>query len=252
MDNDNLNLMDTITEYIKSQDAFPVDFEAFWQWCGYSSKQKAEQMLHKNFAESTDFNFNLKVKVQQEGKRSVKRNIKTYRLSIDCAKSFAMLAQTEKGREVRLYFLECEKQLQALTSKKGKLEILRESVQTLIDHEERITDLEQERERARDYLEQVNQDPAEALFVDTRRALDHIIKSYSLANGVEPEVVYATFYRQFSLRYQMQLYHLAGKADKTPIAYLESRGYIVQAYELAKELFTKSKKSGNTKKKGKK
>ena len=243
-----IDLMETITEYIKSQDAFPVDFEAFWQWCGFARKDSAKRTLEKNFAEGVDYILHKLV----DNKPISKSNPQLISLTIDCAKVFAMLAQTEKGREVRLYFLECEKQLQALTSKKGKLEILRESVQTLIDHEERITDLEQERERARDYLEQVNQDPAEALFVDTRRALDHIIKSYSLANGVEPEVVYATFYRQFSLRYQMQLYHLAGKAGKTPIAYLESRGYIVQAYELAKELFTKSKKSGNAKKKGKK
>jgi len=249
MDNDNLNLMATITEYIKSQDAFPVDFEEFWQWCGFARKDNAKRVLEKNFAQSVDYQvFRSKAENPKGG-----RPADIIRLSIDCAKSFAMLAQTEKGREVRLYFLECEKELQALKSKKGRLEILKQSVQTLIDHEERITGLEQERERARDYLEQVNQDPTEALFVDTRRAFDNIVKSYSMANGIEPEVVYTTFYRQFSLRYQMQLYHLAGKAGKTPIAYLESRGYIVQAYELAKELFTKqSKKSGNAKKKGKK
>lgn len=241
---DNLNLMETITEYIKSEDAFPVDFEAFWQWCGFARKDNAKRVLEKNFTQSVDYQvFRSKAENPKGG-----RPANVIRISIDCAKSFAMLAQTDKGREVRLYFLECEKQLQALTTKKGKLEILKQSVQTLIDHEERITDLEQERERALEYLEQVNQDPAEALFVDTRRAFDHIVKSYSLANGVEPELVYATLYQQFSLRYGIQLYNLAKKADKSPIAYLESRGYIVQAYELAKELFTNPQK----KKKGQK
>jgi phage anti-repressor protein len=231
------DLMNEITLYLQSNQTFPVDFDAFWQWCGYSTKQKAEQMLQKNFTQEVDFNFNREVKVQKEGKRQVTRKIKSYQLTIDCAKSFAMLAQTEKGREVRLYFLECEKRLKALTKGKNKLQILKESVETLIDHEERISDLEQERADAKAYLAAINKDPSQALFVDTRRAFDHIIKSYALAKGVPPQEVYATFYRQFSVRYQVQLYHLAQKADKTPIAWLESRGYITQAYDLARELF---------------
>ena len=172
-----------IDEFL-SDAMFPVDFDAFWQWCGYSTKQKAEQMLQKNFTQEVDFNFNREVKVQKEGKQQVTRKIKSYQLTIDCAKSFAMLAQTEKGREVRLYFLECEKRLKALTKGKNKLQILKESVETLIDHEERISDLEQERADAKAYLAAINKDPSQALFVDTRHAFDHIIKSYALAKGV--------------------------------------------------------------------
>lgn len=231
------DLMTEITLYLQSNQMFPVDFDAFWQWCGYARKDNAKRVLEKNFTLDIDFNLRHIAEVRKEGKRKVKRQVEQITLTIDCAKSFAMLAQTEKGREVRLYFLECEKRLKALTGGKNKLQILKESVETLIDHEERISDLEQERADAKAYLAAINKDPSQALFVDTRRAFDHIIKSYALAKGVPPQEVYATFYRQFSVRYQVQLYHLAQKADKTPIAWLESRGYITQAYDLARELF---------------
>lgn len=227
------DLMNEITLYLQSNQMFPVDFDAFWQWCGFARKDSAKRTLEKSFTQSIDYQvFHPDVENPKGG-----RPVAMICLSIDCAKSFAMLAQTEKGREVRLYFLECEKRLKALTKGKNKLQILKESVETLIDHEERISDLEQERADAKAYLAAINKDPSQALFVDTRRAFDHIIKSYAFAKGVPPQEVYATFYRQFSVRYQVQLYHLAQKADKTPIAWLESRGYITQAYDLARELF---------------
>ncbi|EAY24700.1 hypothetical protein [Microscilla marina] len=231
------DLMNEITLYLQSHQAFPVDFDAFWQWCGFARKDSAKRTLENNFTKDVDFNLHNVVEVRKEGKRKVKRQVEQITLTIDCAKSFAMLAQTEKGREVRLYFLECEKRLKALTKGKNKLQILKESVETLIDHEERISDLEQERADAKAYLAAINKDPSQALFVDTRRAFDHIIKSYALAKGIPPQEVYATFYRQFSVRYQLQVYHLAQRADKTPIAWIESRGYITQAYDLAIELF---------------
>ncbi|EAY29855.1 hypothetical protein [Microscilla marina] len=227
------DLMNEITLYLQSHQAFPVDFDAFWQWCGFARKDSAKRTLEKNFTQSVDYQvFHSDVENPKGGRPAA-----MICLSIDCAKSFAMLAQTEKGREVRLYFLECEKRLKALTRGKNKLQILKESVETLIDHEERISDLEQEREEAKVYLAAINKAPSQTLFVDTRRAFDHLIKSYALAKGIPPQEVYATFYRQFSIRFQVQLYHLAQKADKTPIAWIESRGYITQAYDLARELF---------------
>lgn len=94
-----------------SADPFPVDFDRAWQWIEYSSKQRGKEMLTKHFTEGTDFLLNAAVK-QTDG--SGGHNREEIRLTIDCFKAFCMMAGTEKGREVRGHFLECEKRLLAI------------------------------------------------------------------------------------------------------------------------------------------
>ena len=91
-------MMKTIEFYTESQDEFPVDFDEFWQWCGYARKDNAKRVLEKNFTEDVDFNLRQVAEVQKEGNREVKRPTNKIRLTNDCAKAFAMLAETSKGR----------------------------------------------------------------------------------------------------------------------------------------------------------
>jgi phage anti-repressor protein len=92
---------------IQSTDPFPIDFDNAWNWIGYSSKQKAKNKLFHNFEEEIDYTFLL----NQMGKRSGRggHNREQIRLTIDCFKSLAMMAGTSKGKEVRQYFLKCER-----------------------------------------------------------------------------------------------------------------------------------------------
>ena len=95
-----------------SSDPFPVDFDRAWQWIEYSSKQRGKEMLIKHFAEGVDFLLNGAVKQTDEG--SGGHNREEIRLTIDCFKSFCMMAGTEKGRDVRKHFIECERRLKAV------------------------------------------------------------------------------------------------------------------------------------------
>lgn len=99
-----------ISALIESKEAFPVDFDDAWQWLGYSSKQKAREKLVSNFEEGFDF-LTKRVKSSAGGRPS-----EWIVLTIDCFKSLAMMAGTAKGKEVRRYFLECEKELHRLKS----------------------------------------------------------------------------------------------------------------------------------------
>jgi anti-repressor protein len=61
--------------------------------------------------EEADFRANqdFVIILKNENNSAKGRPVKEYILSLDSAKHFAMLEKTEKGRQVRQYFIECEK-----------------------------------------------------------------------------------------------------------------------------------------------
>lgn len=75
----------------------------FTDWC--------KRMFEYGFIENQDFNFLKFEEVRFEGKRQVKRDVIDYALTLDCAKEIAMLQRSDKGKQARQYFIECEKQL---------------------------------------------------------------------------------------------------------------------------------------------
>lgn len=102
---------DNIFGLLQSADEFPVDFEDAWRWIGYSRKNNAKAaLLSAGFIEGTDFRVLLNNQQNPTGGRPVEQIL----LTVDCFKSFAMMAGTPRGHEVRLYFIHCEKQLKAL------------------------------------------------------------------------------------------------------------------------------------------
>ena len=96
-----------------SSEKFPVDFDLAWKWLGYSRKDNAlRSFLSMEFESETDFVILL---INEEySDRSVGQPSQDYRLTVDCLKTFAMMAKTEAGKQVRRYFLDCEKALKQL------------------------------------------------------------------------------------------------------------------------------------------
>ena len=92
-----------------SSKEYPVDLEDAWQWLGYSSKQSAKKKLIRNFEEGEDFSAKWMSVPHSNGLTASRTE--TIFLTVDCFKSFAMMAGTEKGRETRQYFLRCEKEI---------------------------------------------------------------------------------------------------------------------------------------------
>ena len=91
-----------------SNDRFPVDFDDAWKWLGYGRKNNAlRAFLSNGFDEGIDFVV-LLIK-EQNSEPSEGRPSDDYRLTVDCLKTFAMMAKTEQGKQVRRYFLQCEK-----------------------------------------------------------------------------------------------------------------------------------------------
>ena len=98
---------DTALSLLNAQDDFPVDFDDAWEWIGYSTKQAAKKKLTRNFIVGTDY-LSKWMSVAHSNGSTASRTEKIY-LTIDAFKSLGMMAGTAKGREIRKYFLECER-----------------------------------------------------------------------------------------------------------------------------------------------
>ncbi|NEQ53608.1 MAG: hypothetical protein F6K11_26320 [Leptolyngbya sp. SIO3F4] len=105
---------------VQSTEQFPVDFDNAWKWIGWTRKSKAKKTLTNNFIEGVDF-CTRGCKSSTGGRSS-----ELILLTVDCFKSLGMMAGTEKGREIRQYFLKCEKQVkQLIPAQNEELEKLR-------------------------------------------------------------------------------------------------------------------------------
>lgn len=68
-----------------------------------------KRMTEYGFTEYEDFNPLKFERVRTEGKREVKREMTDHVLKLDMAKEVAMIQRTDKGKEVRQYFIQVEK-----------------------------------------------------------------------------------------------------------------------------------------------
>jgi phage anti-repressor protein/phage antirepressor YoqD-like protein len=90
-----------------SDNDFPVDFDVAWEWLGYSRKDHGKTSLLKSgFVEGIDYQILLERELRPQGGFT---NRECISLTVDCLKHWAMMSGTEMGKQVRLYFLECEK-----------------------------------------------------------------------------------------------------------------------------------------------
>jgi phage anti-repressor protein len=89
-----------------------VNARELWQFVE-SKRQFANWIQNRivefGFAEGEDFNLNKFVKVGFEGDRQVERPVIEYYLTLNMAKELAMVEKNAKGREVRRYFINCER-----------------------------------------------------------------------------------------------------------------------------------------------
>jgi len=114
----------------QSVEQYPIDFDEAWQWVGYATKQKGLNMLVANFEKGSDFltsrlksvdSFDLTQTLNQKPGRGGDRRSVKYHLTTDCFKSFCMMAGTERGKEVRRYYLAVEKAFAGVMKTGGEL-----------------------------------------------------------------------------------------------------------------------------------
>jgi hypothetical protein len=107
-----------------------LDGQLVWEWMGYSRKQTAADSFSPMVA-GVDYLVTEERKQvpHQGGWRTV--TVKKFRLSRDGFKQWGMLAGTDRGRQIRLYFIECEKRLQLGMSQPTALNRITENLAEL-------------------------------------------------------------------------------------------------------------------------
>lgn len=98
-----------VQDFVDSGEKFVVDLNLLVEWVGYSTKQKAKNKLFNNFDCNTDYTITQMVKRVEGNNGGGSVRYESIKLTVDCFKSMCMMAGTPKGKEVRAYFLECEK-----------------------------------------------------------------------------------------------------------------------------------------------
>lgn len=113
----------TIENWLKAEkkgNEYPVNFNDAWQWLEFSRKDGGlKSFLNSGFTETLDFTV-----IQRNEKDVTKfggyKKVTYYHLTTDCFKTWSMMVNTAKGKEIRKYFLECEKQLKELKAERKK------------------------------------------------------------------------------------------------------------------------------------
>lgn len=102
----NVFSLELARQLYQSVEQFPVDFENAWTWLEFSTKGNAKRSFEKaGFIERIDF----EVFINNDKNSNGGRPSEEIRLTCECFKQWGMMAGTEKGKQIRLYFLECER-----------------------------------------------------------------------------------------------------------------------------------------------
>jgi phage anti-repressor protein len=100
---------------LESNDQFPVDFEDAMIWWDCRTKTgnpvpkgDLKEKLESEFCKHLDFVIASEI---SEAKKRGGHNKEVIKLTVDCFKSMGMTVPGERGKQIRRYFLECEKEL---------------------------------------------------------------------------------------------------------------------------------------------
>jgi phage anti-repressor protein len=102
-------------------------------------KDRVEQY---DFLEKRDFVTAENLCSPESGNAKARQQIrKDYHLSLDMAKELAMVERNEKGKQARMYFIECERQAKTPTASLSRMDILK----LALESEQRALALEEEK-----------------------------------------------------------------------------------------------------------
>lgn len=172
----------------------------FTDWC--------KRMFEYGFVENQDYVILLKNR-----EKISKSNPIDYALTIDCSKEISMIQRSEKGKIARLYFIDCEKQL---NKPKTQIELIIESALVLQNHESRlsnletkINNLEESKQEALLQLNYIERSTQEVPEISVKDKIRELVNSYAKSNNIPYSTVWKSMYEKL-----YYIFHFSVNAHK--------------------------------------
>lgn len=202
----------------------------FAKWCG--------RMFEYGFVENHDYSL---VKI---GERSFHNKI-DYALTIDTAKEIAMLQRTEKGKQARQYFIECEKALKAAIKPMTPAELALHQAQLLVTIErrqqeldERLRVVEENQHQAMQLLLQVERSTETVPEETTRAKIRRLINQYCTAKNADHRSVWHVVYDRLYYRYGISMRAIVKKKGESALDVAERLGHLDKIYAICSSELT--------------
>ena len=142
--------------YLKhdSSKDFVIDLDNVWRWLGFATKQKAKDLLEKQFIIDIDYKLLLNLQVKQNIETRGGHNKETFMLTIDTFKKFCLKAGTKKADDIHDYYLKLEKTLhEVLQEESSELKLQLEQKTTALAEQTLTSEKEKERLKEKTILE---------------------------------------------------------------------------------------------------
>ena len=190
----------------------------FSKWC--------LRMFEYGFEEDRDYSL---VKI---GERQA-HNKTDYALTLDTAKEIAMLQRTERGKQARLYFIACEKELKRLVKPISAAELQLQQAQLLVDIERkqiefdnRLKAIEDSRNKATEEL-LIAERSTEVIPEETTRVkIRRLINQYCNAKNADYHSVWSVIYDRLYYRYGVSLRAIVKKKNESTLDVAERLGHL--------------------------
>ncbi len=187
----------------------------FSKWC--------TRMFEYGFEENKDYSL---VKI---GERSAHNKI-DYALTLDTSKEIAMVQRTEKGKQARQYFIDCEKRA---NKPKTQIELIIESAMALQQHELRLSsvemrlaEFEESKKLALSELNYIERSTNEVPEIGIRLKINQIVRAYSEKTSITYQDIWRSMYSKmlYSYRFNVNGYKkLHAKESKMDIVERENQ-----------------------------